>query len=103
MDMDVKLQWHSPDQAWAAVFMRDGEPWYLDGALVGMGLTPHEAVDDLVGIAHHLVVAGGNFLLQDGISPLDRKWLFNLFDRGNDVGDIQRRYEAMRDVGVDTK
>jgi hypothetical protein len=28
---------HSPDCMWAAVLVRDGEPWFLDGALVGMG------------------------------------------------------------------
>jgi hypothetical protein len=43
-DMDIRLQYHSPDEAWAATFVRDGEPWFLDGALVGMGSEPSEAV-----------------------------------------------------------
>lgn len=96
MDIDIKIQWHTSDTAWVAVFMRDGEPWYLDGALVGMGFTIDEAVAELIGIAHGLVVTGENFLTESVITLEDRTWLFKLLDRGNEVDKIQARYEAIR-------
>jgi hypothetical protein len=74
-DMDIRLQYHSPDEAWAATFVRDGEPWFLDGALVGMGSEPSEAVRELTGIAVYLVVHGGNFLTVEPISDVDHEWL----------------------------
>jgi hypothetical protein len=103
-DIDVKLQWHSPDLAWAAVFMRDGEPWYLDGALVGMvESTPGDAVTELLAIAQHLVITGENFLTEGQIALADRIWLFKLLDvaQGGTVDD--EMYSAIRAAngGVD--
>jgi hypothetical protein len=77
---DVRIEYHSPDRAWAAVFIRDGEPWYLDGALVGMSGAPASAVAELVGQAQHLVLHGENFLTEGQIPLEDRKWLFSLLD-----------------------
>lgn len=99
-DIDIKIQWHSPDSMWAAVFMRDGEPWYLDGVLVGMGSTPDAAVEDLLHIADHLILFGENFLSNGQISHDARRWLFSLMDRGNDHGAVERRHAAMREAGL---
>jgi hypothetical protein len=98
MDMDIKLAWSSDDSAWCAVLVRDGEPWYLDGACVGMGRSPGEAVDDLLGIAGYLVEHGQN-ALTPGIDPDDRDWLFRLLDQGTAAA-VQARYEAMRRAGL---
>jgi hypothetical protein len=38
--MIVEIQYHSPDGVYAAGFLRDGEPWILDGACVGMAVHP---------------------------------------------------------------
>lgn len=103
-DINIHIQYHSPDQAFAAVFVRDGEPWYLDGALVGMDSTPAEAVQSLLDIAEYLVVHGENFLVEHGENflvdvtlPLgDRKWLFSLFDHWGDPDAVQEMYEAIR-------
>lgn len=104
-EMDLQLQWHSPDQAWFAVLVRDGEPWYLEGALVGQGTHQGEAVMDLIGQVRHLIIHGGNFLTSaiyvDGKIPLeDRIWLFKLLDVGG-LGD--EVYQAIRAAnnGVD--
>ena len=79
-NFDVRVQWHQPDQHFAAVLMRDGQEWYLNGALVGMGSTRGEAVEDLVGIAAYLVVHGINFLMAVKLPVADRLWLFELLD-----------------------
>jgi hypothetical protein len=97
---DLKIEWHSPDQIFAAVFVRDGEPWFLEGALVGMDETPGLAVADLLDLAHHIVVHGGNFLTDGPIPKEDRIWLAQLMDMGNDTDAIQERYLAMREAGV---
>jgi hypothetical protein len=91
--INIRIEYHSPDQAWAAVFMRhpvmpDGttaiqsEPWYLNGALVGMGSAPSSAVEDLIEEAKFLIINGENFLTAAAISePLnieDRQWLAKL-------------------------
>ena len=100
--MDLRIQWHSPDQAHAAIFLRDGEEWYLDGALVGMGSTPDLAVEDLLGIAKHLVIHGQNALLaswrdKGGLLPLaDREWLFDLLDPGSDDDEMYAALRAAR-------
>jgi hypothetical protein len=103
MDIDVRFQYHSPDQAWAAIFLRDGAEWFLNGALVGMGSTLDEALTDLMGIAQHLVVHGENFLTEGQIPPGDREWLFHLLDRGllhqGLASESDVMYAAMRQAG----
>jgi hypothetical protein len=74
---DLRIEWHSPDQHWVAVFLRDGEPWFLNGAMVGFGVEPGDAVADLMGIARHLVIHGENFLTDAPLGLDDRKWLFS--------------------------
>jgi hypothetical protein len=73
--MDARVEYDADDRVWAAVFLRDGEPWYLDGACVGIGPDPGGALDDLVRVAAYLVHAGGNFLTDGPIRPDDRAWL----------------------------
>jgi hypothetical protein len=107
--MDIRIEWHSPDQMFAATFLRPvassqgrpvAEPWYLNGALVGMGSTRDLAIADLIGIADLLVLQGENFLTEGLISLEDRTWLFKLLDEGSDAEDMQARYEAMRNAGM---
>lgn len=83
-EMDLRMEWSGDDGCWAAVLIRDGKPWWLDGALVGMGSTPPKALEELLGVARHLVVEGSNFLRQDKppLSAKDRRWLFDLTDVG---------------------
>jgi hypothetical protein len=96
-EMDLRVEWSGDDGAWAAVFIRDGQPWWLDGALMGMAATPPKALEELLGVARHLVVEGSNFLMQDKppLSAADRRWLFNLTDVGvsDDVA-----YQAVRNA-----
>lgn len=82
-DIDVKIQWHSPDSVFAAVLVRDGEPWYLNGALVGMSGDPGDAVAELIEQAIHMVTTGESFLIEGQIEPEDRIWLFKLMDQGS--------------------
>jgi hypothetical protein len=96
-DIDIKLQWHSPDRAWVAVFVRDGLEWYLDGALVGMASTPPQAVAELLAMAQHLVVNGENFLTSGPLSLADRIWLFKLLDIGDESG-TEPMYVAIREA-----
>jgi hypothetical protein len=96
--MDIRIEWHSPDQIYAAVFMRDGEPWYLEGALVGMDSPPGRAVDDLVELAQYLVIHGYNALTEVDVPLDDRKWLFKLLDDGGDWDTTQTMYTALRDA-----
>jgi hypothetical protein len=84
---NVQLEWSGPDQMYAAVLVRDGEPWVLNGALVGMGHTPGEAIDDLTGIACHLVIHGENYLTSQSLSAADRAWLFGLLPYWPDLND----------------
>lgn len=105
-DIDVRIQWHSPDRLYAAIFIRDGEEWYLDGALVGMDSTPGGATDGLCEIAQHLVIHGENALTQGQIPLADRIWLFKLLDQGtfgNDRDTNEEMYAAIRAAngGVD--
>lgn len=93
-DIDVKIQWHSPDQVFAAVFVRDGAEWHLDGALVGLSSRPSIAVDELIGLACYLVVEGENFLTDGPITLSDRLWLFRLLDQGTIAND--EMYAAVR-------
>lgn len=86
-DLVVRIQWHSPDLAFAAGLVRDGEPWILDGALVGMGWTPGEAVSELVGAARYLVIHGKNYMTREPLSLADREWLFSLLDNDPDQED----------------
>jgi hypothetical protein len=91
--MEIRLEYHSPDRVWAAVLLRSGQPWFLDGALVGMGADPAKAVADLTGIARYLVIHGKNALTEE-LSVGDREWLFSLLGQGA-PGDYEMR-EAMR-------
>jgi hypothetical protein len=86
-ELDIRVQWHSPDGAFAAVLLRDGEPWFLDGACVGMGRTRGDAVNELAGIARYLVVHGENFLTDGPLSLADREWLFRVTADGPDGRD----------------
>lgn len=95
-NINVQIQWHTPDQQHFAVLMRDGEPWYLDGALVGSGATPGAAVDQLIGEAIHLVTVGENFLTPAPISLADRIWLFVLLDTKVDFDKNEEMYAAIR-------
>jgi hypothetical protein len=93
-DIDVKLQWHSPDSVFAAVLVRDGEPWYLDGALVGLSGDPGDAVAELIEQAIHMVTTGESFLTDGEIELGDRIWLFKLMDQGSLAND--EMYAAIR-------
>lgn len=104
-NLDVRVQWHAPDAVFAAVFLRDGEPWVLNGALVGLASTRGRAVDDLMGLAAYLVVHGENFLTDVPIGIEDREWLFDHLDWGGqtfgDPGDTvtnDQMYTALRDA-----
>lgn len=92
------VQWHSPDSCFAAVLVRDGKPWYLNGSAVGMGSTRGEAVDDLCGILQYLVIHGANFLTENPLPLHDRKWLFALLDPGSQDDEM---YRALRDAEID--
>lgn len=94
--LDVRIEWHAPDLMFAAGLLRDGKPWSLDGALVGMGGTPVSALADLIGIARYLIIHGEN-MLTDGPVPLAaREWLFRLLDTGHDGHD--EMYQAIREA-----
>jgi hypothetical protein len=84
-DIDIKVQWHSPDLVWAAVLVRDGEPWFLNGALVGLHANISGAVAELLGLMKHLIIHGENFLTEGEIPLEDRIWMFKLLDGG--IGD----------------
>jgi hypothetical protein len=88
----VEVQWHGPDQAFAAGFLRDGRPWILNGALTGMASTPGDAVTALIKIADHLAIHGQNDLTEGPISLADREWLFSQLDPGSGSGE---RYAAI--------
>jgi hypothetical protein len=98
MDIDIKVQWHAPDNLFAAVLVRDGEPWFLEGMLVGQDATPGAAVADLLDQAGYLVEHGHNFM--GGIADGDRAWLGRLLDQGNDWAGMERRYAALRQAGI---
>ena len=95
-DINVKLQWHAAEQCHVAVLIRDGEPWFLDGALVGMGSTPGAAVDGLIYEAIHLVTEGENFLTRRPIALAHRIWLFKLLDGTIDFTRNEEMYTAIR-------
>ena len=99
-DLNIRCQWHSPDRLWAAVFVRDGEEWYLEGALVGMGKDPAEAVEDLWFHAEEFVFDGYNPLHPEKIPVEDRIWLFKFYDYR---GASDHMYAAIREAngGVD--
>jgi hypothetical protein len=96
-NLDIRIQFHSPDGDYVAVFLRDGAEWYLNGALVGTGWTRHEAVEDLIELARHLVIHGFNFLTDGIVSNDDRAWLFDKLDWGDSDDEM---YRAIRDLGV---
>jgi hypothetical protein len=81
-EFTVEVQWHADAQMFAAAFLRGGQPWFLDGALVGMGSTRGGAVDNLAGIAGQLVIHGENYLTSQPLSLPDREWLFAVVDHG---------------------
>ena len=76
----VEIQYHSPDQAFCAGLLRDGEPWILDGALTGMHTTSAGAVENLIDTARYLVIHGENGWTETPLSLADREWLFSLLD-----------------------
>lgn len=78
VSFNVQVEWHSPDRVHAAALVRDGQPWLLGGALVGMGTTPGKAVDELAGVARYLVIHGQNYLTTEPLPLADREWLFAL-------------------------
>lgn len=92
----VEIQWHQPDQAYAAVLLRDGQPWYLGGALVGMGTTPGAAVQSLTDLARFLVIHGINYLTVEPLPLADREWLYGLFGTGPGNHEI---WQALRAAG----
>ena len=99
-EFDIRIEWSMDDQAHAAAFLRDGQPWFLDGALVGMGVTRAAALTDLCGIARYLVEHGTHFLMGGATLPLaDREWLFRLLDTGADVDGRMEMYRALRAAG----
>jgi hypothetical protein len=73
--MDVRIEWDTGEEAFAAGLLRDGEPWILGGALVGMGVTRAEALGDLAGCAAWLAATGTNYLLDGELGAPDRAWL----------------------------
>lgn len=74
--MNLNLEWDSTEQAWVAVFVRDGAEWFIDGACVGIGADPQKAVEELIGITAWLVVTGSNFLMGGAtLTDTDREWL----------------------------
>jgi hypothetical protein len=77
-DLDIRIQWDSSDQMFAAVLLREGKEYHLNRALVGMGSTKGQAVDDLVDRARHLVIEGDNLRTDGQISMEDRRWLLSL-------------------------
>jgi hypothetical protein len=93
--LDIRIEWHQPDQHWFAGFMRDGQSFILDGALVGNGPSPEEAVEDLMDLASALVVDGENELSSGPIDLGQRTWLFKLLDSGGLPGH-EARYAAIR-------
>jgi hypothetical protein len=98
-DLTVSVGWSQDDLSFAAVLLRDGKPWYLNGALVGMGSTREAALTDLLGIARHLVMHGENFLLP-GLLPLaDREWLFSLLDSGPSDDEMYAALRTAREAG----
>lgn len=94
--IDIRIQWHSPDSVFCAVFVRDGQEWFLNGALTGMESQPGDAVQQLIEEAQHLVIHGEN-ALTDGLIPLeDRIWLFKLLDQGSEFKINEQMYAAIR-------
>ena len=107
--MLFRVEYHTPDQLWVAVWMRDGEPWFLNGALVGMGTTQGQAVDDLLGCSAYLVLHAENSLMENPPLPLsDRLWMYRMMSFGShnygyEDAPIteQAMYEALRAEGVE--
>jgi hypothetical protein len=73
----IQVDWHAPDQAFAAVFLRDGIPWYLSGLLVGMAPTRGGAVENLTERACWLIEHG-----HPDVTLADRAWLLAVLDTG---------------------
>lgn len=85
-ELTIKAQWSDPDMAWAAALTRDGADYDLNGALVGMAGDLPGAVEELHGLARHLVIEGGNYLCKHLPLP-DRLWLADAIDpRNQDTG-----------------
>jgi hypothetical protein len=69
MALDLRIMWDDVDQAFAAVVLRDGQPW-RDSTLEGTGPEPGEAAADLI---HETVRAV--FGAFPDLDPADRHWL----------------------------
>jgi hypothetical protein len=82
-EFTVKVEWDAAEQMFAAAFLRDGRPWFLNGALVGTGSTRGAAVDNLADAARYLVAHGENYLTSQPLPLPDREWLFSVLDHGD--------------------
>lgn len=92
----VSIQRHDPEGVYAAGFQRGGQPWILDGALVGIGATPVQAAGDLARIARHLVIHGENFLTPSPLSLADREWLYSVLGGPRDT-EMREALQAARE------
>lgn len=99
-EFTVQVQWHAPDQMFAAAFLRDGQPWFLNGALVGVGSTRGAAVDNLADAARHLVTYGENYLTSQPLSLPDREWLFSLLVGGDASFEMHAALQAARTLAA---
>jgi hypothetical protein len=92
----VEVQYSSDAGVYAAGLIRNGEPWILGGALVGMRADRGQAVTVLIEMARHLVIEGENGLTDGQVPLTDREWLFHLLD--GDVGSHEM-YVALKAAG----
>lgn len=95
----VEIEWSTGDQAFACALQRDGKPWLLGGALVGMGTTPGLAVTELAGAIRYLVIHGENYLTGAALTFPDRVWLASLIDP---MAADDEMFSALRAAGEPT-
>jgi len=97
--VNIRIQYHQPDQCFAAIFVKDGKAWYHDGLLVGMSFSAWEAVEDLYQMAAG-VVLHGNVGTGEEFALDDRAWLFRevLDARWPNAEENQAMYVALREA-----
>ena len=95
-EFTVQVEWDAAEQMFAAAFLRDGQPWFLNGALVGMGSTRGAAVDNLADAARYLVTRGENYLTSQPLPLPDREWLFSVLDHGDANIEMHAALQAAR-------